>query len=94
MGFFSNDNDRPRNPDAVFGFRALAAAYVLYLVYQVVQMYLDGEATSSVWVLVAAAALAAAAIFILVSSWLSWKKEKAALKEQEETPETEENTDE
>lgn len=102
MGLFgkNDNNDRQRNPDAVFGFRALAAIYILYLVYQTVEMYMKGQATSGIWLLIASiVVLGGGAVYILVSSYLSWRKEKAELaaqqKEaaaQEETADTE-NTD-
>ena len=98
MGLFSKndqENSRPRNPDAVFGFRALAAAYVLYLEYQTVQLYIKGEATTGIWFLVLSLVLlGGGALFILISAYLSWRKEKAALAEREqieqERPEEEE----
>ena len=85
MGFFGNKGDNAkRNPDAVFGFRALAAAYILYLVYQTVQTYISGEATSGIWLLIASVVLlGGGAVYILVSSYLSWRKEKAELAAQE-----------
>lgn len=83
MGFFgnkSNESNAQRNPDAVFGFRVLAAGYVLYLVYQSIQTYISGEATSSIWLLIASVViLGGGAIYILISSYLSWRKEKAEI---------------
>lgn len=102
MGLFGKHDQQstsPRNPDAVFGFRALAAGYVLYLEYQIVQMYISGEATMGMWFLILSLVLlGGGALFVLISSYLSWRKEKAALAEeewaqseqQEEEPETEE----
>lgn len=87
MGLFGNKNDgsNQRNPDAVFGFRALAAGYVLYMLYQTVQMYISGEATSGIWLLiVSVVVLGGGSVYILISSFLNWKKEKAALKEAEQ----------
>lgn len=87
MGLFGNQNDgsNRRNPDAVFGFRALAAGYALYMLYQTVQMYISGEATSSIWLLIVSiVVLGGGAVYILISSFLNWKKEKAALKAAEQ----------
>ena len=94
MGFFrKNDQEdsRPRNPDAVFGCRALAAGYTLYLEYQTVQMYIKGEATMGIWFLILSlVVLGGGALFVLISSFLSWRKEKAELAKQAEQQETEE----
>ena len=102
MGLFRRNNEESapqRNPDAVFGFRALAAAYVLYLEFQTVQLYIKGEATTGIWFLILSLVLlGGGALFILITSFLSWRKEKAAMKEtvqienedQEEETETEE----
>ena len=101
MGLFRNndqESSKPRNPDAVFGFRALAAAYVLYLEYQTVQLYIRGEATTGIWFLILSLVLlGGGALYILIASYLSWRKEKAELAEQErlnaeaqDQPETEE----
>ena len=101
MGLFGNKNGEStnqRNPDAVFGFRALAAGYVLYMLYQTVQMYISGEATSGIWLLIVSiVVLGGGSVYILISSFLNWKKEKAALKaaeqvenaSEEDTPENE-----
>ena len=85
--FGNNDQEtsRTRNPDAVFGFRALAAGYVLYLEYQIVQMYISGEATMGIWFLILSLVLlGGGALFVLISSYLSWRKEKAALAAEEQ----------
>ena len=97
MGFFDNKNsgnNTQRNPDAVFGFRALAAGYILYLVYQTVQTYIRGEAETGIWLLIASVVgLGGGAIYILISSYLSWRKEKAELAAQEQAEgQPEENT--
>lgn len=87
MGLFKKneqENTQPRNPDAVFGFRALAAGYVLYMEYQTVMLYIKGEATTGIWFLILSLVLiGGGALFILISSFLSWRKEKAALAEQQ-----------
>lgn len=95
MGLFGKNNENTnhkRNPDAVFGFRVLAAGYILYLVYQTVEMYIKGEAESGIWLLIASIVLlGGGAVYILISSFISWRKEKAELaqKAQEEAPVTE-----
>lgn len=94
MGLFrknNEENSRPRNPDAVFGFRALAAVYVLYLEFQAVQRYINGEATTGIWFLVLSLVLlSGGALFVLISSFLSWRKEKAELAAKEEETEIQE----
>lgn len=91
MAFFRKNDQQAtgsRNPDAVFGFRALAAGYVLYLEYQIVQMYISGEATMGIWFLILSLLLlGGGSLFILISSYLSWRKEKAALAQEQETEE-------
>ena len=106
MGLFGNKNtNTERNPDALFGFRALAATYILYLEYQTVMSYIKGEATTGIWLLIASLVLlGGGSVYILVSSFLSWRKEKAALAEEaarqaeaeaaETSEETEEETEE
>lgn len=88
MGLFGKsdqETSRTRNPDAVFGFRALAAGYVLYLEYQIVQMYIGGEATMGIWFLILSLVLlGGGALFVLISAYLSWRKEKAALAAEEQ----------
>lgn len=88
MGLFGKsdqETSRTRNPDAVFGFRALAAGYVLYLEYQIVQMYINGEATMGIWFLILSLVLlGGGALFVLISAYLSWRKEKAALAAEEQ----------
>lgn len=92
MGLFGNNSGEAptRNPDMVFGFRALGAGYVLFLVYQIIQLYIKGEAGTELWVVIlGSSVLGAGALFILISSFISWRKEKAAMNEpREEEPES------
>lgn len=86
MGFFNknDENDTPRNPDSVFLFRALAAGYALYMEYKIVQTYLAGEATLGMWFLIVSLlGLGGGALYVLISSFISWRKEKAELAAQE-----------
>lgn len=86
MGLFKNNNEKTetkRNPDAVFGFRVLAAGYVLYMEYQTVMSYVRGEATTGIWLLITSLVLlGGCSIYVLISSYLSWRKEKAAMAEE------------
>ncbi len=97
MGLFSGnreENNTPRNPDMVFGFRALAAGYILYMVYQTVKMYFTEPGHDLKLMIVTVAILTPGALFVLISGYLSWRKEKKALEEaqkqqQEEQEESE-----
>ena len=93
MGLFGGNNEdskNRRNPDAVFGFRVLAAGYMLYMLYDMVQLYLSGE-SDDIWILVAGiAVLGGGGLFVLISSYLRWRKEKAAMEEEENENKTEE----
>ena len=83
MGLFNrNEEDtRPRNPDMVFGIRVLAAGYILYMVYQTVKMYFT-EPGHQLWLMiVTAAVLTPGALFVLISGYISWRKEKKALED-------------
>ena len=100
MGLFNNsqENDRPRNPDMVFGFRVLAAGYILYMVYQTVTMYFS-EPGHNIWLMVATVGLLTpGALFVLISGYITWRKEKKALAEeaaaQAETAEEPEESEE
>lgn len=99
MGLFNRNNEEkkemPRNPDTVFMFRALASGYILYLVYETIKLYLAGdEGVSLPVVIISSVVLGAGAIYILISSFLQWRKEKQATAEAEDAIEETENEDE
>ena len=86
MGFFrKNDQGESRavNPVAVLGLRVIAAGYVLYMQCRAIVDYIKGESDISVWFLISSAVvLGGGALFILISSFLSWRKEKKRLAEE------------
>jgi len=89
MGLFKNDNrdnsNRPRNPDNYFMFKLLGAGYLLYLVYDIIKMYIaGGEDQPSVFLLVLSiVVLGGGAIFIAVHSFLQWRRHKREAAEEE-----------
>jgi len=68
-----------RNPDNAFIFRMLAVAYVLYIVWNTIQLYLKGgEDAPALWMLcLSTVLLGGGAIFLGIVSYRSWKKAKA-----------------
>ncbi len=85
MGLFQKDaqNEKDtRNIDTAFGFRLLAVGYILYTVYKTFSLYFEGgEETPEIWMLVLSGLLGVGAIAFGISTYLAWKKEKAAAQE-------------
>ena len=105
MGLFGGNNENTRrNPDAAFGFRALAGGYILYMLYEMSRMYANGESNDLVALIIGIVVLGGGGLFVLISSYISWRREKAKLEEErrealeqteeEETDEATEETDE
>lgn len=95
MGLFGGNSDqsaRRRNPDMVFGFRALAAGYMLYMLYEIVQMYIKGESGDVAILITGIVVLGGGALWILISSFIGWRREKAELAEEEAEAAQEEET--
>ena len=90
----NNGEERPRNPDTVFGIRVITGGYILYMVYQTIHMYFAEPGQHELWMLLLTAGfLTPAGLFVLISGYISWRREKKALQEEEtagETDETEE----
>ena len=82
MGLFKKENadmsSRPNNPDAYFGFKLLAAGYLLYLTWDIIKMYIaGGEDQPSIPLLIFSILfLGGGAIFIAVSSFRMWRRHK------------------
>ena len=79
MSWFKKNSDeetpRPRNEKAMLLIRAVAAAYLLYMVYDMVQLYLKEQDPSKLWVVIGGGLfLAAGAIFIAIITWKDWKR--------------------
>lgn len=75
-----------RNPDNAFIFRMLAVAYVLYIVWKTIQLYLaGGEDAPQLWMLcLSTVLLGGGAIFLGIISYKHWKKAKAQLQAEAE----------
>lgn len=73
----------PKNPDNAFIFRLVAVGYVLYMVWQCVQAYLEGGegAPGLPAVIITCVALGGGGIFLGILSYRNWKTDKAAYKE-------------
>ncbi len=87
MGLFQkNDGAQKqtpeRNPDRVFGFRLLAVGYIGYTVYKTFSLYFEGgDEMPEVWMLALSGLLGLGALAFGISSYFSWKKEKAEAEE-------------
>ena len=85
MGLFQKDTQNEintRNMDTVFLFRLLAVGYILYTVYKTFSLYFEGgEEAPAIWMLALSGLLGLGAIVFGISTYLTWKKEKAAARE-------------
>lgn len=71
---------RPVNPNTLLGVRVLAVGYLIYCLWSIVKMYMEGgEEAPSLWLLILAiVVLGGGAIFIAVATVLALKKLKDA----------------
>ena len=72
---------RPVNPTTLFGIRALAVGYLLYCLWQIIKMYMEGgEEAPSIWLLLLGIlVLGGGAVWIAIMTILKLKE----LKEEE-----------
>ena len=79
------------SPRTGFGLRLMAAGVVLYWYYELILLYVQGgpEAPSLLMMLLAGILMVGGAIFVGITAWQIYKKEKAAL-EAAQSEETEE----
>lgn len=99
---------RPVNPTTLFGIRALAVGYLLYCLWQIIKMYMEGgEGAPSIWLLLLGIlVLGGGAVWIAIMTILKLKElkeeERARLDEEDallaqeiqQEAETEEKADE
>ena len=99
---------RPVNPTTLFGIRALAVGYLLYCLWQIIKMYMEGgEGAPSIWLLLLGIlVLGGGAVWIAIMTFLKLKElkeeERARLDEEDallaqeiqQEAETEEKADE
>lgn len=82
MGFFSKkpeaENQPPRNPNNIVTFRLLAIAYISYLAYSIVKLYIEGgpDAPSKTALILGVLFLGGGAIFLAILAYREWKNGK------------------
>ena len=71
------------SPQTGFGLRLMAAGIVLYWFYELVVLYVRGgpDAPSLTAMILAGILMVGGAIFVGITAWQIYKKEKAALEE-------------
>ena len=71
------------SPQTGFGLRLMAAGIVLYWYYELVVLYVRGgpDAPSLTAMILAGILMVGGAIFVGITAWQIYKKEKAALEE-------------
>lgn len=71
------------SPQTGFGLRLMAAGVVLYWFYELVVLYVRGgpDAPSLTAMILAGILMVGGAIFVGITAWQIYKKEKAALEE-------------
>lgn len=92
MGLFNKNEDRnttPANSNNMLMIRMLAVGYLLYTVYNMIQLYIKGgEDAPSLGLLIAAVALfvigSAWIVIISVKQWKRMKRDQQAAYEEEE----------
>ena len=74
------DFRRASEANRVFGIRMIASAFVLYLLWGIVQNYIQGgpDAPSLTLLIVSIVLLGGGAAFVAITSYRTWKRAKAA----------------
>ena len=106
MGLFKKNDDKPVNPNNAMLIRMLAVGYLLYTVYNMIQLYIKGgeDAPSLGLLLVTVALFVGGSVWIGILSFKQWKQmrqarqeayeEEARLEEERAAQEALEETDE
>ncbi len=72
MGLFQKNEEerekRPVNPNGMAVFRIMAVAYLLYIVFDLIKMYIKGGEDAPSLILV----ICTAVVFVGVSVWICW----------------------
>ena len=106
MGFFNKNSEetpRPRNEKAMLTIRGIAAAYMFYLVYDMISNYVKDTTSGDLWVVIFGSVfLVAGGIFIAIVTYKDYKRMQkreaeeylAALEEKEAAEAEEEEAEE
>ena len=83
MGLFKKNDDKPVNPNNAMLIRLLAVGYLLYTVYNMIQLYLKGgeDAPSLGLLLVTVALFVGGSVWIGILSYKQWKQMRQAQQE-------------
>lgn len=78
MGFFNKNSEetpRPRNEKAMLTIRAIAAAYLFYLVYDMISNYVKDPTSGDLWVVIGGSIfLVAGGIFVAIVTYKDYKR--------------------
>ena len=95
MGLFKKNDDKPVNPNNAMLIRMLAVGYLLYTVYNMIQLYIKGgeDAPSLGLLLVTVALFVGGSVWIIILSVKQWNQMNQARQEayEEEERQEEEN---
>jgi len=98
MGLFNKKEteQQPRNMNNVIVFRLLAVGYILYMFWEVLQMYLaGGEDAPKLWMLlVAFVVLVGGPVWICIMTYKEWKRSRELAQQQADEEDEDDEFDE